>query len=204
MIKHIVLDWHGVLDLVSPMTLRRKFIKIFFRLVFQAKFSQAWHILQFSFDIYSSSINEYAAGKISPVVFWSQVTTQLGSSLALDFRRALMEIKINTELIVFLKGLSNKYDFYILSDCPLDKKAMIEKSIPKDLKFKSIYYSCDFHATKRDHNLFKIFLEQENINPQEILFVDDSYKNIKIAKQFNIKGCLYRTNQSPRQLDKYL
>jgi len=204
MIKNIVLDWHGVLDLVSPMTLRKRFIGIFLQLLIKAKFAEAWHVLRFSFDIYNTIINDYAAGKITPESFWTQVGDALGQALASQFRDAMMEVQVNRQLFEYLQNHSDRYNFFILSDCPIDKKTVIQKHLTNILNFQSIYFSCDYQATKREYKLFQIFLANEKLDPTQTLFIDDSHRNIKIAKTFNIRAYLYKTNQSPSQLEHLL
>jgi len=203
MIKNIVLDWHGVLDLNSPMMLRKEFTKVFFQLILKFKFTQAWHILAFGFDTYSNVIEQYSANTVSPKNFWNHVEQKTDSLICNQIKHALMEIKPNAQLETHLKKLSRKFNLYILSDCPLDKKILIQKCLP-DLPFKEIFYSCDYKTTKRQKKLFQIFLEDTNLNPKECLFVDDSKKNIEIAKEFGLQTLHYKTQASADQLTNML
>jgi len=204
MINNIVLDWHGVLDTVSPMTLRYKFLRLFIKLILKAKFSQAWHILLFSFDSYSHIITDYSAGRMHPDDFWRHVESQTDPKTAKEFKSALMQVKLNHDLISKLQQIQSNYKLYILSDCPEDKKNIINKLLPKPLHFEQIFYSCDYKTTKREKHLFEILIQSESISPAQTLFVDDSPKNIKIAKQFGLQTLLYKTQASADQLTKKL
>jgi FMN phosphatase YigB (HAD superfamily) len=195
MIKNIVLDWHGVLDAISPMTLRHKFIKLFLQLLLKGKFSQAFQIILFSFDSYSPIVTDYAAGRMSPKEFWKYIHSHIDSQSANLFQNALMEIRLNTDLIKYLGSLNKKYNFYILSDCPKDKKQLIEKNIPSTLNFTQKFYSCDFNTTKREKTLFTEFLKSTGLNPAETLFIDDSCANTKIASKFGFQTLCYKTKQ---------
>ena len=199
MIKNIVLDWHGVLDLNSPMMLRKEFIKVFFKLILKLNFVQAWHILSFGFDSYSKHIERYSSNTISPEKFWDYVTVKTDPQISNQIKHALMEIKPNKQLETHLKTLSRKFNLYILSDCPIDKKFIIEKCLP-DLPFKEVFYSCDYKTTKRQKKLFQIFLEDTKLNPKECLFVDDSKKNIEISKEFGFQTLWYETLKSADQI----
>jgi len=199
MIKNIVLDWHGVLDLNSPMMLRKEFIKVFFKLLLTFNFSQAWHILAFGFDTYSNAIEDYSSNIMSPADFWEHISKKTDPKVSNQIRQALMEIKPNIDLEKNLKSLSKKHKLYILSDCPLDKKILIENNLP-DLLFKEKFYSCDYKTTKRQKKLFQVFLEDTRLNPKETLFVDDSKKNIEIAKEFGFQTLWYKTNQNANQI----
>ena len=204
MIKNIVLDWHGVLDLISPMTLRSRFIKLFLKLIWRQKFLQAWHILKFGFDSYSPMVTDYAAGKVSGADFWNYVRQQTDADIAKAFHLSLMQVHVNQNLVEFLKPIQDSYNLYILSDCPLDKKPLIIDKIPSELHFKKLYFSCDYLTTKRDAKLFELFLAQENLNPAETLFIDDSFKNIKIAKTFGLQTKLFLTHKDASQLNRVL
>ena len=199
MIKNIVLDWHGVLDLNSPMMLRKEFIKVFFKLLFTFNLSQAWHILAFGFDSYSKDIEDYSSNLMPPKDFWERIAKKTDPKVSNQIKKALMEIKPNLDLEKHLKSLSKKHRLYILSDCPLDKKILIEKRLP-DLVFQKKFYSCDYKTTKRQKKFFQIFLEDTQLNPKETLFVDDSKKNIEIAKEFGLQTLWYKTNQSANQI----
>ncbi len=111
---------------------------------------------------------------------------QCGPKLSQQIQKRLMQIEINQDLIAFLKSLKNQYDLYILSDCGQDKAVIILDQLPA-LKFKQIVFSCDYRCSKRDGKLFQKFLQLNQIQAQECLFLDDSATNIKVAQGYGFQ-----------------
>ena len=47
---------------------------------------------------------------------------------------------------------------------------------------------------KPDISFFNYVLDKENINPKEVLFIDDNIKNIEGAKKVKIDSILFKNN----------
>lgn len=77
------------------------------------------------------------------------------------------------------------YDLFIITSC---KESILSKIYldSKDTKkyFKNVY---GFEAHKSKVEKFKILLEEENISPEECLFITDTLGDIKEANEVNIK-----------------
>lgn len=76
----------------------------------------------------------------------------------------------------------------IISDMYLPEKALTQALINNGYdKFDSFYLSGSVGLTKRSGNLFKYFLEKENINPNEVLHIGDHIKSdIQMAETHGI------------------
>ena len=60
-----------------------------------------------------------------------------------------------------------------------------------------IHYSYELGTTKRQTIAFEHILKAYNLIPQQLLFIDDSHKNIAIAESLGIAGIRFET---PEQL----
>lgn len=188
MIKNIILDWHGVLDKTSPKTLSPYLLKLFFIQLFKFNLTACKQILFIVFDKYSDLINDYNRDTIAPNEFWKLIYDNLGEKLGADLKAKTYQIEINSELVNFLKTRSeNKY---LLSDCSKDKKKIILNKLP-DVSFRNKFFSCDSKTLKRDQSLFKFAINAEKIEPKNSLFIDDSMKNIEVAKDLGFKTFLF-------------
>ena len=188
MIKNIILDWHGVLDKTSPKTLSPYLLKLFILQLLKLNLTACAQIFLIIFDKYSDLINDYNRSTIEPTEFWKLIYINLGEKLGSDLRAKTYQIEINSELVSFLKTRSeNKY---ILSDCSKDKKEIILKKIP-DINFRHKFFSCDSKTLKRDQSLFKFAMKSENIEPNNSLFIDDSMKNLQVAKDLGFQTFLF-------------
>ncbi len=200
MIKHIILDWHGVLDLVSPISLRNYCFKTALKLLLRGKYKVALQIIGLSLNLLGPQIKDYMKNKISPSYFWSVIASQCGVELSRELQQKLMQIQINHKLVEILKEYQSSYDFFILSDCSKDKAHKIKSHLPQ-LEFKNIIFSCDYNTSKREGKLFDVLIKETQVDPKECLFIDDSLVNIGIAMQKGFSTLLYRPNLA---YNKYL
>ena len=53
--------------------------------------------------------------------------------------------------------------------------------------FNKVYFSHKIGCRKPDKKAFEIILEENNLNPNNVLFVDDSLQHIEGAKNLGIK-----------------
>lgn len=195
MIKAIIFDWHGVLD-------KRTFSGML------ETIAEAWYPLfaptkrerkETSLAEYKELIKQnwqkdgfaYAAGRISPEVFWStlECEEEYGVETAKQY---LLAVERNEPLWQLLRKLKEKYKLAVLSDCPPDKAKIIRETTDISY-FDAVYFSCDYNLLKSDQQFFEIATNALNTAPDQCLFVDDSETNLFSAKGAGLQTCLYRT-----------
>lgn len=49
------------------------------------------------------------------------------------------------------------------------------------------FFSCDYHITKPDKDIYKILLDKYNLVANECLFIDDNQNNIDVASNLGFK-----------------
>lgn len=100
------------------------------------------------------------------------------------------KISCYREVVEFIEELQEQKNCKtaILSKlCELDK-AYIEKHLKLN-KFDYLFLSCDLEMEKPDVRAFEYVNEKIEIEGKNILFIDDSIKNIEIAKSLGWNTC---------------
>ena len=101
---------------------------------------------------------------------------------------------IDQRLINCISKLKNNgYNVYILSDNNKDCfKYYKASSIFKNIDGWTL--SCDYHTSKREKQLFNVFINEFNLDPKECYFIDDKSSNIEEAKKCGMSGITFNSN----------
>ena len=100
-----------------------------------------------------------------------------------------------------LKRIRKKYDIFLLSNTNSIHINEFRKQIgeTKYLEFynlfKKVYYSYEIGFRKPNKEAFQVILNENNMNPREVLFVDDSPQHIKGAKLLGIQTYHLKDNE---------
>lgn len=103
-----------------------------------------------------------------------------------------------------LEQLGKDYDIYLLSNQSTDEKKHVI-SYPFLKHIKGAFFSCDIHLMKPDPACFEAFLKEYDLKAEECLFIDDSKKNIAVAKQLGflcLRKDLFFSERKVRELLK--
>lgn len=105
------------------------------------------------------------------------------------------EHKINNELIEYIQELrKNDTLCFLATDNEKYRFEYILNKMGFSKSFDKVYASANLGERKSSTIFFqRIFNELENINKEEIFFLDDDMDNIKVAKEFGIKAEIYTT-----------
>ena len=97
-------------------------------------------------------------------------------AIELDVERECLTV--NPYMIDFFNYCVKHKNVYIISDMYLSSD-FIEKILAdnKITGYKKLYVSCKYGKTKRDGSLFKLYLNQNSINPREAVHVGDSWRS---------------------------
>jgi putative hydrolase of the HAD superfamily len=68
--------------------------------------------------------------------------------------------------------------------------------------FEKIYFSYNTGYKKPDPKFFELILTENNLDPKECLYFDDSEKNILSAKTLGINGIVFKDNNSVKEAIK--
>lgn len=97
-------------------------------------------------------------------------------------------------LWICLSELKDKYRLGILSDCPMEKVEIIKRTISLSL-FEKIIFSGEVHTDKNMGEFFEFAAQEFGVNKEEILFVDDSQKNIDFANNLGLQIHCFKSTE---------
>lgn len=188
-IKNIIFDLGGVL------------VNIDYTLTTEA-FKQLSPRLGSNIDaVYSANHNKdvfeaLETGKITPETFRERLKQQLPPHITdthIDNAWNAMLLNFPTERIELLKVLSKKYRIFLLSNTNAIHIAAFYDYMRKTNQldtflsvFEKIYYSHEIKMRKPTTEIFEYVLNENNLAPQETLFIDDSKEHTEGAKQTGI------------------
>lgn len=103
--------------------------------------------------------------------------------------------KINSELIEIIKDLKHKrYKIGLLSNNGITLRKRLEDYNILDL-FDAVIISAEVGYQKPSPEIFKILFKTLNVDPGEVIFVDDAKKSLEGAESIGYIPVLFTTNQ---------
>lgn len=97
---------------------------------------------------------------------------------------------VNDELLAYIQNeLKPKYQIGILTNVP---RSILDRILGDRMDiFELRVVSSEIHLIKPDEKIFHYALKQTKSSPEEVLFFDDSQKNIEVAQRLGIQAVLY-------------
>lgn len=134
-------------------------------------------------------------GKLTEDEYFNELLTGTNWKISVDdikeMARENLRIPVKGTLEI-IKKLKDKYKLVLLSDYTKEWKDYIIYN-NKDLNiFDKKYFSCDLGKLKTDEGTFNIVLKDLGVNPNEVIFIDDSKENIEIAKTSGLNVILFK------------
>ena len=202
MIKNIILDLGGVI------------INIDYQLTIKA-FTQlgvANAELFYSKQQQVTLFDLLETGKIPPNEFRNQIRKLTNTNLSdeqIDSAWNAMLLDFPPQRIAILSQLKTKYKTFLLSNTnEIHYKTytqLLQREFgEKDLSayFHKEYYSHITHIRKPDPEAFKIIIHEQNILPEETLFVDDSEQHITTADTLGFQTHLLKNETLETYISK--
>lgn len=183
MIKAVIFDRHGVLDKVTGETLIA---------------TMQQYVPHLTTETIKKKLknprSQYDLGILDPGDFRAivQQKLQLTEQETQKCIDHLLTIQPIQELRNIIPDLQKSYTLGILSDCPKDKKNIINKQYNNLPEFTYKFWSCDYTKTKsQGKEFFEIMYmylhqEQKIEKPEQILFVDDTLSNVQHAQHLEM------------------
>jgi HAD superfamily hydrolase (TIGR01509 family) len=173
-IQHIVFDLGGVLVELDGQPIKNSWLQK------DQSFDESWRLW-----LTSPLVQDFDRGKISPRVFAESLVEELHLNVSpaefLDWI-TLWPKDFYPESLLLLKNLSKNYQLSIFSNItslhwPKYHSALL------DLNVVSNYFaSFEMGLAKPEPASFQFIVEQLNINPKSILFLDDNIVNVEAAR----------------------
>lgn len=101
--------------------------------------------------------------------------------------------RLKKEIALFLEEASSKYNIYVLSNV----SEYVLNYIKTMYFFKFVTsgtYSYLIKACKPEKEIYEAFFKDNNLQPEECLFMDDLPQNIEAAREFGMHGIIFNDN----------
>ena len=186
-IKNVIFDLGGVIMNLNFNKTFEAFKKLSGK-DFSAIFSKS---SQFDF------VSDYEIGKISSALFRDKIREVLEIEVAdkeIDHAWNAMLLDFPTQNLEYVKKVNRQKRTFILSNTNEIHKKEAENILAKshqNLKWEDLaekaYFSHIMGDRKPNESIFETLLEENNLKPQETLFIDDSPQHIVGAKKVGIQ-----------------
>lgn len=121
-----------------------------------------------------------------------------------------MLLDLPEERIRFLETIKNSHRIFLLSNTNEIHvrafSAYLERTFgfgDFNHLFEKAYYSCRIGMRKPDREIFDFVLAENNLLPDETLFIDDSPQHVEGARMAGINGCWLQSGRSITENDLY-
>lgn len=115
-----------------------------------------------------------------------------------DVDKAMWHILVGIEPYKadMLRRLSESYELYLLSNnnsicLPRSRQMFDEAGAPLEKVFRKCYFSFEMKALKPSETFYKAVMEDIGLEPEEMLFIDDSQKNVDGAITAGLPALYY-------------
>jgi putative hydrolase of the HAD superfamily len=195
-IKLIVFDYGGVIIDLYPEKTRSAFLDLG---------------LRNPDELYSPSgqvglFDDFDKGLIEPNEFLKELKKYFPSTVEtdkiVDAWNAMLG-NISTEKINFIRQLKEKYQVCLLSNTnEIHLEYIQSKNQPSNFSnsveenFDKVYYSCRLGMRKPEKEIFEYVMNKHNVNPREILFIDDTPMHIEGANKCGWKTLKVERNEN--------
>ncbi|MBQ2112218.1 MAG: HAD family phosphatase [Bacteroidales bacterium] len=152
-------------------------------------------------------------GLISPEEFRNAVLAESRQGARPeDVDKAMWHILVGMEPYKadLLKRLSESYELYMLSNnngicLPRSRRIFADAGVPLDGIFRKCYFSFEMKALKPSEAFYKAVMEDIGLEREDMLFIDDSQKNVDGALAAGLPAVFYRPGSDLAELlDKEL
>jgi len=160
----------------------------------------------FSVNAQVDFFDEFEKGLITPEEFREEIRKFIkpdSTDAMIDEAWNMMILGFPTKRINFLISCKTKYRTFLLSNTnaihfPVYNKQLKEKFQINDLSdlFEKAYYSYRLGFRKPDMEIFELVIKENNLIPEETLFIDDSPMHIATANKFGIKTFLLEPSKT--------
>ena len=130
---------------------------------------------------------KYKDGKITNKEFWNGV-----KNYKVYEKSFLEKFKLDLYFFSVVNYLKEKYRLAILSNLPLEWAEYLIHKFNLNAYFNPIVVSGKVKVSKPNRTIYLILQKKSNIPFEEIIFIDDRKKNLKVAKQLGMKTIWFK------------
>lgn len=135
-------------------------------------------------------------------IFYEKLNPQykLQSSLHESFVDNFIVIK---EAHDFINEIKEKIDIGILSNIAEETFNLVQsKKIIPNINYKSLVISAKIKVIKPEKEIFDYAIDQINLDPNKVLFIDDKEENVNAARSFGWNSLTFNTQNPAESIEK--
>jgi putative hydrolase of the HAD superfamily len=161
------------------------------------EFQDPQKIFSYLFDPEKGVINDFDEGRVSPSDFFQSIKKCLGLSISFEeFIPIWTDIFIeNKEVSEIIRSLKGRWRLGLLSNTdPLHFSYILSK-FPIISTFEKFILSYEVGFKKPDVRIFQKTIEWASVDPQKILFIDDTKGHVDAALSLGMQGIRFISAQ---------
>ncbi|HEV2339244.1 MAG TPA: HAD family phosphatase [Patescibacteria group bacterium] len=145
-------------------------------------------------QVFSQCEAQWLKGQIAERELWEKITTKLNiarpEAESLWLEAFLRVYKRKKDVFLLIKRLKqNGYKIALLSNTEIPIMDHIKEQHWED--FDLFIYSCEVGMRKPDREIYDFTLQKLNMEPREVLFVDDKKENVEAARDIGMHGITF-------------
>ena len=138
---------------------------------------------------------EYECGQLKQESCYSRIAQEFGieaSQVAEAFSQARESLQPNDTVVAFLKHLRSRAQVkvYAMSNVAREDFAALSRKMDWSL-FDRVFTSGAAGMRKPDYGFYCHVLQEIDLNPDQVVFVDDKQENVLAADDLGIRGILF-------------
>jgi putative hydrolase of the HAD superfamily len=150
--------------------------------------------------LYEQNRGPLDKGDLSPAAYWKSLARDAGSKVDAFTIERLQDLDIDMwdtaeqpllEWVQRLQAIG--YKTALLSNSHLRFVAHLRGNRPWLRFFDVCVFSSEVHLIKPDPAIFRCTLEKLGLNPSAILFIDDRFSNVSVARSLGIESIKFTT-----------
>ncbi|HEV3313124.1 MAG TPA: HAD-IA family hydrolase [Chloroflexota bacterium] len=151
-------------------------------------------------DAYWRRRMEYDRGDLLPGAYWSDV---LGRPIVDDRLATMRRLDVqswlhpNPDTLEAFRALTDRYQLALLSNAPEDL-ALALRTVDWLPTIEPRFFSYAFRLVKPDPRIYDAVLTSLDVDPHEVVFVDDRIDNVRAAEDAGMRGIHF---ENPSDLD---
>ena len=161
-----------------------------FRFSQKEEFQGPGKVFSYLFDLREGVINPFEMGKVSPQEFFQSVRNHLGLSITFEqFIPIWTDIFVeDQEVSEIIRSLKGKWRLGLLSNTDPLHFRYIVSTFPIVSTLDKWILSYEVGLKKPDARIFQKAMEWASVEPEKILFIDDTKGHVESAASLGIQG----------------
>jgi len=150
--------------------------------------------------LYEQNRGPLDKGELTPAAYWKSVARDAGSKVDAFTIERLQDLDIDMwdaveeRLLEWVQTLqTNSYKTALLANSHPRFVAHLRKNRPWLRLFDVCVFSSEVHLIKPDPAIFRYTLDKLGIEPASVLFIDDRFSNVSVARNLGIESIKFST-----------